>query len=364
MKMHIDIDTKTFIRFWLVVIGFGLVGLSLYAAWPALLIVGLSLFLAVALNPSVSRIARALNSKNRVISTALAYVVVIATLAVIIFLVIPPVVEQTTRFIQSVPAMIDSATNQYSAVSEFVAKYNLQAQFDQIISSLKGAATQFTSGIGTGLITGIGSIVSVFTNTILVLVLTFLMLAEGPVWVDRFWGLYKDKKRMVHHRETVKKMYNVVTGYVAGQLTIAAIAGVLSGVVVFILGLTMGVPSNLSIPAAAIIFVLSLIPFFGGIIGAFSIGLVLAFNNPTAAIIFLIYYIIYQQFEGNFIGPKIQSKKMDLSPLIILISIVIGIMVFGIAGGIISIPIAGCIGVLFKEYLARAQANKDHLSQS
>ncbi|MEI6228986.1 MAG: AI-2E family transporter [Candidatus Saccharibacteria bacterium] len=353
MKMHIDIDTKTFIRFWLVVIGFGLVGLAIFRAWPALIIVGASFFLAIALNPSVNYIAKMLPSKSRVLSTALAYIAVIAVLGSIVFLVVPPIIEQTAKFVQNIPSLLDSATTQYSGIRDFINNYHLQPQVDDVMNSIKGSATQFASGVGTGLISTLGSIISVVMTLIIILVLTFLMLVEGPLWVNKFWSLYKNNNRMLHHKSTALKMYNVVTGYVSGQLIISAIDGLLAGVVVTILAMTMGVPANLAIPTVAILFVMSLIPFFGATIGAIFVGLFIAINSPMAALIFLIYFVIYQQVEGNFIVPKVQSKRLDLSPLMILVSIVIGIILFGIAGGIISIPVAGCINVLIENHFNR-----------
>jgi len=361
MKYTLDIDTKTFIRFWLVVIGFALIALSIYISLPALMIVGTALFLAIALNPPVSKIANMLPSKSRVLSTALAFVAVILILGAVIFLVVPPVVQQTSKFIQTVPSLLDSATTQYSGFKEFVDRYGLQPQVNEVVTSIKAGATQFASGIGTNLIAGIGSILSVITTTVVVLVLTFLMLVEGPVWVARLWELYNDKDLMSHHRSTVKKMYSVVTGYVSGQLTVAAIAGLTAGITVFILSLFFGTPANLAIPTAAIIFVLSLIPFFGAIIGAVLMSFVLAINSPIAALIFFIYFIVYQQVEGNYIGPKIQSKRLDLSPLFILVSIVIGIVLFGIAGGIISIPVAGCVKILVDNYIERNRKKNSDL---
>ena len=89
MKTRIDIDTKTFVRFWLVVIGFGLAILALYNARVALIILGVSFFLAIALNSPVSRISKILPGKSRVGATAIAYVLVIVLLGLIVTLVIP-----------------------------------------------------------------------------------------------------------------------------------------------------------------------------------------------------------------------------------------------------------------------------------
>jgi predicted PurR-regulated permease PerM len=119
------------------------------------------------------------------------------------------------------------------------------------------------------------------------------------------------------------------------------------------------VPSNLALPTAAIAFTLSLIPMFGSTIAGVLISLLLIFNDTGAGIVFIIYFVLYQQIENNFISPTIQSKKVELSALAVLVSVTIGLYVFGLAGGIISIPIAGCIKVLLDEYLKNAKENRE-----
>lgn len=353
MKVRIEIDTRTFVRFWLVVIGFILAALAIYSARTALIILGAALFLAVGLSPSVNWLAGMLRSKSRVLSTALAYVVVIIFLSLVVFLVIPPIVDQTVKFAGTVPNLFDSASKQYAGINSFITHYNLQPEFDKAVMSIKDSASQFASGIGSILITGIGSVFATVTAGLLTLVLAFLMLVEGPAWLNRLWSVYKDKDLMEGHRNLLNRMYNVVTSYVTGQITVSSIAGLVAGVLVFVLSLIFNVPLNLAIPAAAIIFVLSLIPMFGELTGATLVCAILALNNITVAAIFIIFFVIYSQFEGNFIVPKIQSKKINLSALAVLSAITIGIYLFGIVGAIISIPIAGCVRVLAEDYILR-----------
>lgn len=357
MKTRIEIDTRTFVRFWLVVIGFGLVALAIYSARTALLIIGLAFFLAIALSLPVNRIIKMLPSKSRVLSTALAYVVVLILLGVIVFLVVPPIVGQTVKFAQNVPNLVDGATKQYSGINDLINQYQLQPQVDKAITSIKDGASQFATGIGSFLVTGIGSILSTVTAGILVLVLAFLMLVEGPTWLKRLWDIYEDKDRMEYHRKLLSRMYSVVTSYITGQLSVSAIAGSVAGVAVFVASLVSNIPADLAIPSAMIVFVSSLIPLFGAMIGASIVSVVLALNNITVAIIFLVFYTLYQQVEANYISPTIQSKRIDLSALIIIISVTTGIYLFGIAGGIISIPIAGCIKVILEDYFARERKN-------
>lgn len=359
MKTHIEIDTKTFVRFWLVVIGFAAAAFALYSAQMALVILGTSLFLALALNVPVSRISRRLPGKSRVGATAIAYLAVIAVLGAIVFLVIPPIVQQTAKFVQTLPAVVDSATTQWHGLSGFIEQYNLQPQVDQALDSIKDSTASWASNVGQSVISGVGSFFAFLTALILVLVLTFLMLIEGPTWMKRIWGLYQNKGRMERHKRIVTRMRDIVSAYVTGQLTVAAIAAVIGGLVVFVLSLFFQeIPSSLAFPTAAITFVLSLIPMFGAIISGVIITALLAFNNLPAGIIYAVYFVIYQQIESNFISPHIQARRIELSALAILASVTVGIYLFGIAGGIIAIPIAGCLRILLEEHLDHARKQR------
>jgi predicted PurR-regulated permease PerM len=359
MKTRIDIDTRTFVRFWLVVIGFGFAIFAIYSAREALIILGVSLFLALALNRPVSRISRILPGKSRTVATALAYILVVVVLGAIIFLVIPPIVQQTAKFVQNVPSFVDTATNQWKGLNGLIDQYNLKPQVDQAVNSIKDSTASWASNVGKSVISGVGSFFSFLTAFVLVLVLTFLMLIEGPVWMKRIWGVYNDKKKMVLHQRIISRIYGVVSGYVTGQLTVSAIGAVLAGAAVFVLSLIFPqIPAGLTFPTAAITFVLSLIPMFGATIAGLLIAALLAFNNLPAAIIYIVYFFIYQQIENNFVAPQVQAKKIELSALAVLGSVTIGLYLFGIVGGIIAIPIAGSIRVLLDEYLQHSKAER------
>jgi predicted PurR-regulated permease PerM len=356
MKVKLEIDTRTFVRFWLVVIGFVTAAGIIYSARTALIIIASAVFLALVLNPPVSRIAKALPGRSRVGGTALAYAAVVLAIGTFLVLVVPPIVQQTAKVFETIPALVNSATTQYKGLSTFIDTYDLQPQVDNMLNSVKDSASALAGAVGSNLVSGIGSFFYGVSILIMILGLSFFMLVEGPVWMGRLWNLYVDKDLMNYHRSLTQRMYTVVTSYVTGQLSVSAIAGSVAGVTVFILSLIFNVPTNFAIPAAAIVFILSLIPMFGEMIGALLIGLVLAFNDLSAAISFFVIFIIYMQIENNLIVPKIQSKRIDLSALVILIAVITGIFLFGIAGGIISIPIAGCVKIFVEEYINRKKS--------
>ncbi len=360
MKMKIDIETQTFVRFWLVVIGFAAVIGALFLARGPILLIVIALFLALALNSPVSRLAKRLPGKSRVGATAIAYVAVIVVLGGILFFAVPPIVEQTAKFTATVPSLIDKATSQKPLLDNFVNQYNLRGALDSAVANVKGQAAQLSQDLATVLVNIVTGAVGWLLNLIIILVLAFLMLIEGPAWMKQVWDLYEDPEKLEDHRETVQKMYRVVAGFVNGQLVVAAIAAVITFIVIIILSLFqgLGVPANLALPLASIVLILEVIPMIGAPMATLIGGLILLLNSPVAALIFVIFYVIYQQIEGNFIVPHIQSRTVDLSALWIIIAILIGSMTFGLLGALLSIPIAGCLRVLLVDYLAYAKKRR------
>ena len=359
MKVRIDIDTRTFIRFGLVVIGFALAALAVYSARTALIILGTSFFLAMALNVPVSAMAARLPGKSRVGATALSYLAVVAFITAIIVFVVPPIVQQTAQFAESAPVVVEQITTQWHGVDSWIDQYGLRGQVESAVATIEANASSWAANVGKGVVSSIGSVFSFIAAAILVLALTFLMLVEGPTWRRRIFGVYQDHDRMVRHQRLADRMYNVVTGYVTGQLTVSAIGATAATLAVFVLSLIFtDLPSNLALPTAALTFLLSLIPMFGATICGILVTLLLAFNSLPAAIIYIVFFIIYQQVENNLISPHIQAKRIELSALAVLAAVTVGIYMFGVVGGIIAIPIAGCLRVIIEEYLERAQKKR------
>lgn len=363
MKVRVEVDTKTFLHFGLVVLSFVVGIFLLVKAQQPLTTIGIAVFLALALNPPVSYIAAKLPSRSRVGATALAYLLVVTMIGGLLFLVAPPVVEQSSKFASSVPGIIDTVSSQRHFIDDFVQRYGLEDQLNASIENAKQQASDFASNIGKLLVDGATSLFNGALSMFLILVLTFLLLIEGPLWLEKIWGLYQDPKLLKRHRNLVYKMYRVVVGYVNGQMLVALIAAACTLIVVLLLSFVFDLPANLALPMAAIIFLTGLMPMVGATIGATLVTLVLLLNNMTAAIIFLIYFIVYQQIENNFISPAIQSKKVELSALAVIISILIGVSLFGILGGIVSIPIAGCLRVLLLDYLDHAALERKEKSE-
>lgn len=360
MKVRIEIDTQTFVRFWLVVIGFIFAIFALYLARTALIIVGISAFLALALNTPVNALARRIPGRSRILATAMSFLAIVMLLTVFVIYVIPPITQQTVKLIEQTPNMVQTLSTQWSGVGDLIEQYELQSDVDAALASMRESVREWASTAGQTVVSGLGSLFMAIASTFLVLVLTFLMLVEGPQWVQRVWKLYDDNDKMNQNKRVAERMHRVVSGYVVGQLSVAGIGALTSGLAVYVMSLVFeGIPANLALPTIAITFIFALIPMFGSTIAGILVTILLIVNNLPAAIIFAVFFIVYQQIENNFISPAIQAKYLDLSPLTVLVAVTVGLYLFGLLGGIISIPIAGCIKVLIEENLDHAKRKRD-----
>lgn len=352
MKVKIEIDTKTFIRFWLVIFGIGLAGFAIWRAKDALIMIIIAAFLALALNGPVTKIAQILpgSKKNRGGATAVAYLLIVGILGLFVSFVMPTIIEQTNKFIAEIPKTVESLTDQNSGARIFIEKNNLNGVIEQASKSVSASVNDFSKNIGNILFGSLTSAFGFLASLLIVLTMSFFMLVEGPGWMNKIWGLYNDKARQKQHKRILDRMYRAVANYVNGQLTVCAISGLLGAGVVVILSFTTGVPLNLAIPVGVILFMIGMIPMFGASIAGVISALIIGFNAWYAGLIFIVYLVIYQQIENNLISPMIQAKGNQLSALIIIVAITIGIYAAGLLGAFLSIPVAACVKILFEEF--------------
>lgn len=349
----VNVDSRTVIRV-LVLVVVSLLAIKFFQniAHPLVLIF-IAFFLALALNPAVSKIASMLKTKSRGLATGIAYIFVLAFLTAFTAFVVPPLVQQTVTFIEDVPSNVQEYKRDDSAFNKFVEKYNLNKQVDQFTNDF---GNRFGDISKPALATA-GKVGSTVVSVITVLVLTFMMLVEGPVWMERFWRAQSATKR-AHRRELASKMYRVVTNYVNGQVIIAAMGGFFASVAIFILSQIFDAQVN-AIALGGIISLFALLPLIGTILGSVIVVLACLLVSVPLAVAVAVYFIIYQQIENVTIQPYIQSRGNNLTPLIVFVAAILGVGFGGILGAFVAIPAAGCIKILVSDYFASRHMAKE-----
>lgn len=344
-ELEVTISNRTIFRIVGMTVLAVLVFLAIKTSISTLVLIGTAMFLALALNAPVHWLANRLptrKSDNRKLATVISILVILAALIGFIVAIVPPMVKQTTSFISTIPALIDDARDENTAVGQFIVKYNLQKQVDKLSDQI---SDQFGE-IGGSAITTIGTVGSSLFSFVTVIVLTIMMLLEGPRWAELAYRLIPSRKR-THTRELSQKMLRVIQGYVNGQVTLAAVASILIVPIFFIMGVSY------PIALMVLVFICGLIPMVGHTIGAVICTFIALFTSPLAAIVVLSYYILYQQIENYAVQPKIQSNSTNMSPLLVLIAVLLGANFGGLLGALVSIPVMGCIRILVLDYLER-----------
>ena len=349
---EVHISTKTIIRFWLIVILLAALTLAVYTASWAIIMILTALFLAIVLNRPVEFFTRKLPGNNRSLGTVVTFVITLSVVFGAITLIFPILVEQTVNFAKSLPDTMVALGESSKPISDFIAEAGFKESLDATVGSASTKISEIATGIGTTSVALVGGVINGIGGAVMVLVLTFFMLVESPFWVNKFWEIaFRSPKKRAKYRAIGDKMYNVFTGYVSSQLIAAAITGFLSGIGVFILSLLFPIPTSLILPIAAIVFVSAFIPMFGGFIGAAIGTLLILLFNPWAALIFALFCTIVMTIFYNVFSPKIAGKFMQVSALLILVSLIIGMQIGGVFGALVAIPVAGCLVVLFREHL-------------
>ena len=350
--MKLSVSTGTFVRFWLVIMGFIALAAAMYIARVPLVMLAISFFLALVLNRPVSFLARHLPGKSRTVAILIAYLIVAAMIGILLVAIVPIFVRQISSFVTSVPDMLATAHNNTGWFSNLLEQYNLTAQFNNWVSGLESQITHYVSSLGSTFISTVSNIFVFLGNVCLVLFATFFMLLEAPSWEEKYWRLiYKDPARRRHHKSIARKMYDVVSGYVTGQATVGVISATFTAVLVGVLAMIFDFNISLVWPAWITIFLMVFVPMFGAVIGGAIVTLLLMIYSLPAAIIYVVIFTIEQQIENNVIQPRVQSKHMEVSALVILIAITLGLQVGGILGALVAIPVAGCIVVLVRDIL-------------
>lgn len=299
-------------------------------------------FLAVALAGPVNFLQR--RGMKRGFAITLVYLGLMAVPVALGALIVPPLVNEASNLAEQAPAYaadVTSFVNESETLNDLDADYDLtgtlREQAEKLPGELGGAAGTLRD-VGLGLVSSIFALVTI-------LILTAFMLGGGGRWIDH--GLrYLPEDRAERMARVFSRSAAAVGNYVAGALAQATLAGILSFVVLSILGVPFAAP------LAVIIFFLDLIPLVGATIGAVAVGVVTLFTNfPTATIVWVVWSIVYQQVENNVIQPQIQKRAVSINPFLVIVAVLFGSSLLGVLGALVAVPVAASIQIAAREYM-------------
>jgi predicted PurR-regulated permease PerM len=300
----------------------------------------IAVFLALALNPAVDWFQRH-GLRRRGMATAVTVLLVLAGFALLGLLFIPTLVREVNGLVDALPGYVDDITHRRGRLGFLESRYHVTERVRDAVQ--EGGATRILGLTGTALAITKG-IITAIVSIVTIMFMTVFMLLEGPAWLERFYALLPDRSRE-RWRGIGGKIYLTVGGYVTGNLFISIIAGVTSTLVLLLLGVPYAVALGL------LVAILDLIPLAGATIAAIIVCTIGVLHTLTAGIILIVFFIAYQQLENHVLQPLVYSRTVQLSPLAILISVLVGAQIAGVLGALAAIPVAGTIQVLFVSWL-------------
>jgi predicted PurR-regulated permease PerM len=332
----------------LVVLGILLATLALltlvYLAWHVITWILIAVFLTLALDPAVEFFER--RGLRRGYATGIVFVLAIGVIAGLGFLLVPPLVDQVRSFVDYVPQVVDDVTAGRGPFGFLQTEYHIVDRIREAIEQQGAGGVLGITGTGLALARGVLTAVA---GAVAIAFLTFFMLLDGRRLVERFYNFLPDRSRP-RWRRIGTEIHRTVGGYVTGNILISVIAGVASAIVLFSLG------SDYAIALAVVVAVLDLIPLAGATLAAIVVSTVVFVElGWVRGVIIIVFFVVYQQLENHILQPIIYGRTVQLTPLVVLVSVLIGAELAGVLGALAAIPVAGIVQAIGREFLSNRE---------
>jgi len=319
--------------------GLLLFGLLFRQLTTLMLAVLVTIVIAIPLSAAADRLER--YHVPRAIGALVALLGGVAALALVIYLLIPPFVDQTDQFVDDVPGIVHSLE---SRVGDVVGSEPSEVG-DRVQEWFEGYTDDPERLIGP--ITSIGlNVAGVVGALILILITAYYMAVRPEPLVEGLVSLAPPARRE-HVRHVLARVRQSWIGWMEGVGIDMLITGLFTYIALTIIGL------DFAIFFAVLSALLVVVPYFGAIAGAIPPVLFALTDSPGKALLVLGAYILVQQLESNVTMPVIMSQRVRLHPAMIAIGVVVVGRLFGFVGFFVAVPILSLITICVQEFWVR-----------
>ncbi len=287
------------------------------------------------------------------LSVAVTLIVILLTIVLLCVALIPQLIDSIATFASNVGGYIDALQDTLRGLENT----SISNLFGFDLQTLANATDTLLDRIGEYLTNNIGNLATATTNLgkgLLDVALGFILaiyllldksrLMEG---IKKLAGLIMKPEKFSSTGEFIARCNDIIIRYISFDI----IDGIIVGVVNFVFMLIAGMPY--AVLVSVIAGITNLAPTFGPIIGAVIGGFVLVLVNPWYGLAFIIFTIILQVIDGYILKPKLFGESLGVSPLMILISIILGGRLFGVAGILLAIPFAAILDFVYRDFVLK-----------
>lgn len=302
-----------------------------------LVLVVLSLFLALGLNPAVEFFTR-----RRVPRPLAVFIVTLALFTVLVLgliAVVPVLTEQVQNLTYRAPYWLE-LLNSNETIARWNRQYNIIDRAQQYIVS-GGIVQNLFGGIwGAGVL-----LANLIFSLIITLVLTIYFLASLPLIKEAIYQMAPATRR-ARARYLADEIFRGISGYITGMFLIVSVASFCSFIFMNIVGL-----GSYSLALSFAVALFCFIPLVGSTLAMIAVAIVGFVTSPTIGIATIIFFLIYQQFDAYVLYPTVMKQTVKVPGALVVLSAVIGGLLLGVIGAIIAIPTTAAILLLYHEVL-------------
>lgn len=306
------------------------------ALWVGILPILLALIVSTVLWPPTGWMTR--HGVPKALAALTSVLGSLAVIAGVLALIAPSIVDQTVK-------LTDQTSEAITAVQDWLRGPPLNIrdeQLDSVLSKLTSTLQDSGDRIANGVFTGVSAVGSVVITLVLVLVLTFFFIKDGPKFLP-FVRRNVGRTAGRHLTEVFARSWNTLGGFIRTQALVSMVDAIFIGA-----GLVL-----LDVPLAWVLAIITFLAGFIPIVGAVSAGalavlIALVANGLTTAIIVLVLILLVQQLESNVLAPVLQSRAMNLHPVVVLLGVAAGSTLFGIIGAFLAVPVLAVVAVLLR----------------
>jgi len=284
----------------------------------------IALIFMSALSPLVDRLEK--YRIPRGLSTVVLYILIWAFISFSVASLVPPLVEQSARFLNRLPQDVERLT---------------QGRFD--LSLLQPQLSALPQNLFKIIVGAFNNVVGLFTLTVIV----YYLILERKNLHKYLLFLFGNNGREERAEAFINQLEKKLGGWVRGQLLLMLFVGILSYVGLLFLGI------DYAVPLAFLAGILEIVPNIGPTLSAVPAILVALGSSPILALAVGALYFAIQQIENNFLVPKVMSKAVGLSPLVVIIALLVGLKLAGIAGAILAIPTVLLLEIIASDFKKR-----------
>jgi len=342
------LDPKRRRRYLQIAFGFGAIVVAVIVLYLLRDFLGafvLGAAIAFLIQPAVTRLVAL--GVPRVLGIVMVFIVIIIAMAGLVLLILPLGANEVGQLQRQVPSLAAAAQDrinslQGSPIQIFGIDIDIKGTTETISSHLREYLLgQFGNAVTIGL-----SALTVLLQIVLMFIVAFLLALDAAAFRRVLRRLVPNDYR-TDFDQIWRKVRKMLYAYVRGQLIIAALIGILSGIACFALGLPDAVALGM------IAGVTALIPYLGPFIGAIPAILVGLAASPVKAFLVAIVYFLISNVILNFVYPKVMGDAVRLSPILVIVALIAGFSWAGILGMFVAVPIAAMLRILFDHIYPR-----------